>query len=87
MKKGHVYSATLLSFRYYDGLCFGKVNVEIADAPSEEHTIILGQQADCPLPTMLQLKGIGVKLNITYNGTIKKNDVEYSRFNRVEYQV
>ena len=86
MKKGHVYIATLSSFSYFNGLCFGKVNVEV-DEKQEEHSIILGQQTDCPLPTMLQLKGLGVKLNITFKEQVVKDGVTYSRFNKIEYKV
>ena len=73
LEVGSVANATLKSFNYQSGFCFGTL---VAD--NESVRAIIGKQTDCPIPMMLQLKGIEVE--VMFTGTTVKDGITYPRY-------
>ena len=73
LKEGSVANATLSSFSYRSGYCFGRF---VADGVALE--AIIGTKEECPIRDMLSLKGIEV--SITFAGTKVSNGVTYPKY-------
>ena len=73
LTEGDVANATLKSFSYRSGYCFGQF---VAD--DETVTAIIGKQEDYKIGDLLPLKGIEVE--IEYRGTKVSNGVTYPRY-------
>tara|TARA_R110000796_G_scaffold63909_4_gene147835 strand:+ start:416 stop:697 length:282 start_codon:yes stop_codon:yes gene_type:complete len=73
LTKGDVANATLSSFNFQSGYCFGTF---VADGTSVR--AIMGSKEDCPIKDMIELKGIEV--TIEFGGTKVSNGVTYPRY-------
>jgi hypothetical protein len=62
--------ATISSFRYHSGYCFGTLNNGISG--------ILGSSSDMPLSVMLALKGMSVVIAYEYSGM--SQDGQFMRY-------
>jgi len=74
LSEGDVANATLTSFRYMKGWCFGSL------LTTTEHSLdaILGSKAECPIKDMLELKGINV--SVRFGGIRTVDDKTYGKF-------
>lgn len=73
LKVGDVANATLKSFNYQSGYCFGTF---VAD--NETIRAIIGTKEECPIKDMIDLKGIEVE--IEFGGTKVSNGVTFPRY-------
>ena len=73
LQQGSVANATLKSFNYQSGFCFGTF---VADGQSVR--AIIGSKEDCPIKDMLAIKGLEVE--ITFGGTKVSNGVTYPKY-------
>ena len=73
LTKGDVASATLTSFNYQAGLCFGTF---VADGSSVR--AVMGSKEECPIKDMFPLKGMEV--NIEFGGTKVSKGITYPRY-------
>ena len=73
LEEGTVANATLSSFNYQSGYCFGTF---VADGTTVR--AIIGEQSLYPIKEMLTLKG--TEVNIEFAGTKVSNGITYPRF-------
>lgn len=73
LEQGSVANATLSSFNYQSGYCFGTF---VADGSSVR--AIIGTKEECPIKDMLDIKGLEV--TIEFGGVKVSNGTSYPRY-------
>ena len=73
LKELDVANATLKSFNYQSGFCFGTF-----EADGKSVRAIMGSKEECPIKDMLSIKG--VEVTITFGGTKVSNGDTYPRY-------
>ncbi len=74
MEKGLVFVATLMSFRYYNELCF----ITVKDSKGVAHNVLLGSSATYPFGSMISLRKQAVKCTIEYVG--RDEEDKYNKY-------
>jgi len=64
MEKGLTFVATLVSFRYYNELCF----ITVKDSKGVAHNVLLGSSTTYGFGAMMSLRKQGVQCTVQYNG-------------------
>lgn len=64
MEKGLIFVAVLVSFRYYNELCF----ITVKDSKGVAHNVLLGSSATYKFGDMMQLRKQAVKCTVEFNG-------------------
>jgi hypothetical protein len=79
MKAGLIFVAILVSFRYYNELCF----ITVKDSDGVEHKVLLGSASTYNFNAMISLRKQGVKCSVEYVGKVaskKDTSVEYNNY-------